>query len=266
MAKSQRVVMSILASEYQSLILRIKELEEIVAELKRDNEEKAKIIAEQAKQIEELKAKLARYENPHTPPSARYKKESKSRNSPKRHGAPNGHRGATRPTPEPDRVVEVTADQCDHCGSTNLEECGVEKQVIEEIPPPPKIEVIQFNRHKYKCRDCGHEFTAKDAECPQKGRFGVNLLVYLIMLKFSLRGVLLLRIKDFAFRLNTFEITPKGIQDAILRVGAACKTAYSLNIDKIRNVKWIYMDKTGIRVLVKITGSGLSGRLMTKWW
>ena len=59
MAKSQCVVMSILASEYQSLILRIKELEEIVAELKRDNEEKAKIIAEQAKQIEELKAKLA---------------------------------------------------------------------------------------------------------------------------------------------------------------------------------------------------------------
>ena len=85
MAKSQCVVMSIsiLASEYQSLILRIKELEKIVAELKRDKEEKAEIIAEQAKQIEELKAKLARYENPHTPPSTqRYRKESKSRNSP----------------------------------------------------------------------------------------------------------------------------------------------------------------------------------------
>ncbi|GEM_PF-2163298 len=33
--------MSILASEFQSLILRIKELEEIVAELKRNNEGKA---------------------------------------------------------------------------------------------------------------------------------------------------------------------------------------------------------------------------------
>jgi len=106
----------------------------------------------------------------------------------------------------------------------------------------------------------------KGREMPQKGRFGVNLLVYLIMLKFSLRGVLLCRIKDFAFHLNAFEITPKGIQDAILRVGAACKTVYSLNSDKIRNAKWIYMDKTGIQVLVKITGSGLSGRLMTKWW
>ena len=147
-------------------------------------------------------------------------------------------------------MVGVTADQCDHCGSTNLEECGIEKQVIEEIPPPPKIEVIQFNRHKYKFHDCGHEFTAKDAECPQKGRFSMNLLVYLIMLKFSLRGVLR-RIKGFASHLNAFEITPKGIQDAILRVGAACKTVYSLNIDKIRKAKWIYMDETEMRVLGK---------------
>ena len=76
MAESLSVEMPVTASEYQSLILRIKELEEIVAELKKDNEEKAKIIADQAKiiaqqtkQIEELKAKLVRYENPHTPSS-----------------------------------------------------------------------------------------------------------------------------------------------------------------------------------------------------
>jgi transposase len=166
-------------SDYQSLTLRIKELEERIAELEKENAEKTKIIAEHVKLIEELKAKLAKYENPHTPSSAqRYKKKSESKNSSKKRGAPNGHRGATRPTPEPDRVVEVTADQCDHCGSTNLEECGIEKLVVEEIPPPPKIEVIQFNRHKYKCQDCEREFTAKDEECPQKGRFGVNLLVY----------------------------------------------------------------------------------------
>ena len=78
MAESLSVEMPVTASEYQSLILQIKELEEIVAGLKKDNEEKAKIIAEQTKQIEELKAKLAKYENPHTPSSAqRYKKRSK---------------------------------------------------------------------------------------------------------------------------------------------------------------------------------------------
>jgi hypothetical protein len=67
--------MPVTASDYQSLKLQIKGLEEIVAELKSDNEAKAKIIAEQAKLIEELRAKLAKYENPHTPSSAqRYKK------------------------------------------------------------------------------------------------------------------------------------------------------------------------------------------------
>ena len=72
--------MSLTASDYQSLKLQLKELEEIVADLKRDNEEKAKIIAEQAKIIEELKTKLAKYENPHTPPSEkRFKGKSKSK-------------------------------------------------------------------------------------------------------------------------------------------------------------------------------------------
>ena len=47
--------MSVTASDYQSLKLQIKGLEKIAAELKRDNGEKVKIIAEQAKLIEELK-------------------------------------------------------------------------------------------------------------------------------------------------------------------------------------------------------------------
>jgi len=134
-------------------------------------------------------------------------------------------------------VVEVTAEQCDRCGSTNLEEYGVEKQVIEEIPLPPRIEVFQFNRHKYKCKDCERKFTAKDEECPQqKGKFGVNLLVYLI---------------NFAFHLNAFEITPKGIRDAILCVRDSCKTAYSANIEKVRIAAWNYMDETGFGFSVK---------------
>jgi chromosome segregation ATPase len=52
--------MSITASDYKSLKFQIKGLEETAADLKRDNGEKAKKIAEQAKIIEELKAKLAK--------------------------------------------------------------------------------------------------------------------------------------------------------------------------------------------------------------
>jgi len=46
--------------------------------------------------------------------------------------------------------------------------------------------------------------------------------------------------KDSAFLLNSFNITPKGIQDAILRVGGSLQ---------VRTAEWNYMDETGMRVL-----------------
>ena len=203
-------------------------------------------IAEQAKVIDDLKAKLAKYENPHTPSSAqRFRKKQKPK-KPKKLGAPKGHKGANRPQPEPDRIEEVTADHCESCGSTNLEGCGVEKKIIEEIPPPPRIEVIQFNQHRYRCRDCGHEFRATDGNCPGKGRFGVGMLTYLTMLKFSLRGVLR-RIRDFTAHLNAFKISPKGIQDAIFRVAEACKNEYLRIVERVRGAPWNYMDETGMK-------------------
>jgi len=78
-------------------------------------------------------------------------------------------------------------------------------------------------------------------------------LVYITMLKFHLRGVLR-KIQDFLLYENNFEISVKGINDVLLRVGDACKSEYDLKIEKIRNAKWRYIDETGF----KINGE--------KWW
>ena len=222
--------------DYQKLLLRIQELEERIVELEKENAA--------------LRAKLARYENPHTPSSARRFKDEAKLSGSKKRGAPKGHRGATRPKPEPDEVVEVTAEHCEACGSKDLEVEGVDATVIEDIPPPPKIKVVQYNRHKYRCRTCGHTFEAAHEDCPTEGRFGVNLLVYLAMLKFNLRGVLR-RISDFTGHVNALSISPKGVQDALLRVSAACKKGYGRILQRIRVVPWIYVDETGMRVLGK---------------
>jgi hypothetical protein len=75
-------------------------------------------------------SELAKYENPHTPSSARrIKEKSKSRKS-KRRGAPKGHKGATRQTLEPDESVEVKVEHCKLCGGTDLEDKGVEREII----------------------------------------------------------------------------------------------------------------------------------------
>ena len=71
---------------------------------------KAKII--------ELEARLARYENAHTPPSLRgchnRKKDKGNKGKP---GQKIGHKGISRPYVTPDKQVEVTVDRCPDCGA-----------------------------------------------------------------------------------------------------------------------------------------------------
>lgn len=85
--------------------------DEIIRQLKRENELlKAR--------IGELEAQLAKYDNPHTPPSM--KRGGNSRRNQKRSGREKpgqkkGHKGMTRQRAEPDRQVEVRMGRCPYC-------------------------------------------------------------------------------------------------------------------------------------------------------
>ncbi len=234
----------------------IRQLEETLKrnqELEKENQELINKTQRLEKENEDLKKRLLYYENPNTPPSARQlqKADKKPENIPisKKRGAPNGHKGATRPTKEPENTEEVVADHCEKCNSPNIEKLDkCETSIIEDMPPPQKITRKQYNRWKVKCRDCGHQFISKHPECPKTGVFGIYILVYIVMLKFFLRGVIR-KIQDFVLRYNDLEISPKGIHDILLRVGEACKEDYEDKIQKIRRAKWRYIDETGIKVL-----------------
>ena len=99
----------------------IKQLQEQNEQLKLENELlKARVseIEPLKAKISELEARLAQYENAHTPPSlrrgCRRKKENDNKGKP---GQKIGHIGVTRPLATPDSQVEVTADRCPDCGS-----------------------------------------------------------------------------------------------------------------------------------------------------
>jgi len=233
----------------------IRKLEETlqrIQELEKQNEYLSKQKEQLEKENEDLKKRLLFYENPNTPPSARkiQKTENSTENIPvhKKRGAPNGHKGATRPTKEPDEIIDVIADHCEKCNSSNIEkQDNCQTSVIEDLPPPQKIKTTQYNLWEVKCKDCGHQSISKHPDCPKTGNFGIFLLVYIVMLKFHLRGVIR-KIQDFVMRYNDFEISPKGINDILLRVGSACKKDYEEKVQKIRSAKWRYIDETGIKV------------------
>ena len=79
-------------------------------------------VEELEREVEELKRHLWVYENPNIPSSKRInneKKESDEKSEGKR-GAPEGHIGATRQRPTPNRFVDLKPERCPKCSSTDI--------------------------------------------------------------------------------------------------------------------------------------------------
>jgi transposase len=230
---------------------RIRELEERVVRLITERDAAIERLAEMEKEYLEMKEKLAFYEGAHVPPSVKtLKKNKEKRRSGKgRRGAPKGHRGATRKAPEPSELVDVKALECPECHRPPGEPVGTETSVIEDIAPPREMRVraTRFDLHRYRCQSCGHEFTTVHQDCPRVGVFGPNLLVYITMLKYHLRGPIR-RVQDFLRQYSEFDISPKGVHDVLLRVGEACRTEYERLLGRVRAARWRYIDETGMKV------------------
>ena len=228
----------------------IKELERKIVSLIEEN-------IELKMENKKLNNKLAFYENPHTPSSARKlpKKTDEKKPEKKKRGAPKGHKGATRPKPEPDITIDVKADQCENCGGHNIVDLeNIKQRIIEDILSSVQtIQSTQFNQYTFKCKDCGHEFLSKHPDCPNEGNFGPNLLVYMTMLKYHMRGTIR-KVVEFLDYKDDFQISPKGVLDALNRVGKTCKKEYDQLLRKVRAAKWLHIDETGFHVNGK------------KWW
>ena len=122
-----------------------------------------------------------------------------------------------------------------------------EKKTIFDIPPPQKIKVTEYDLDVYRCSNCGTEVKAKHRDLPQKGDMGIYLLNYITMLKYNLRGPIR-RVQEFLITNNNLDLSIKGINDALLRVGDACKSEYTAIRDRIRKSKWVHIDETGFHV------------------
>jgi transposase len=120
----------------------------------------------QAERIAELEARLAQMEQRLAEIEARMHRgaapfaraESKRSPSPKRPGRKGGHKGVFRRRPPDEEVnqrIEVTLEQCPHCGDRLAAETDqVIEQTIIDIPPV-RPEVTRLLTHRNVCRGCG---------------------------------------------------------------------------------------------------------------
>ena len=203
------------------------------------------MVFELLEKVAELEARLARYENAHTPPSLKEKDKAGSKSGSL--GRPKGYEGSTRETPEPERTVGVAAEECPKCHSILGSPVKVESRVIEEIPAPRPIMVTEFRVAHYDCPSCGEHVVARHPECPTEGRLGPRALAHITLLKYDdrlpHRKVCRTLKREFGL-----EITPATVLDVTRRVSRALNDEYEGIKKRIRESDVVYIDETGIRV------------------
>jgi transposase len=111
--------------------------EELIKQIRAENEQLKREIELLKDYIKELEARLAKYENAHTPPSLRRGRNGKTEQKGGGLGKPGrklGHEGVTRSQANPDRQVEVIAYRCPDCGTELSDPIRFKSKIIEELP------------------------------------------------------------------------------------------------------------------------------------
>lgn len=160
-------------TDYEKIIL---ELREEIKQSREENKRLQLLINDLIKSNDELKQKLAYYENPHSPPSQnslswrKQKAEKRQKNNGKsnRGGVP-GHKGATQKF-IPQRVQHHELFACPKCHGTDITQIKPKRRIMVAIPPPQQYEVTEHILHRYNCKNCNVTFQ-NDGNLPPTGNF-----------------------------------------------------------------------------------------------
>ena len=198
-------------------------------------------------EIEKLRRKLRRYENPHTPPR---KDERKSRTNfvsitGLAVGKKTGYHGATRKRKEPTDFINSFDNVCSQCGKRNKTK-KVKTKIYEEIPEPQPTKIVKVGWGYYEC-SCGHCWESKPSEVPDKGVFGKNFEAQITLLHFDDRLPLRKTISAIERQYKT-TLTSKAVYDVTKRVADKATPEYENIKKKIRRATHLHIDETKIKI------------------
>ncbi len=218
------------------------------AELEKENQALHQQNLVLLKRLEKLEARLDIYENAHTPSSKKLFPERKPRDEPSgRLGRPPGYEGSTRATPKPDKQIVVLKEKCDACGTPLSEPAGFSTRVIEEIPEPRPVQVVEYKLGFYVCPHCGKQNVAEHEDCPREGVLGHRALSQVALLKYE--GRLPCKLvctaleRDYGLR-----ITPATVLAVNARVANGLQNEYNAILQRVRLAPILYVDETSFRV------------------
>jgi transposase len=226
-------------------VKRIPELEELVQQL--------------SEEVRRLKGQVAKdSHNSSLPPSSdRFSRQSQSRSlrqkSGKKPGGQPGHQGHTlQMHAEPTEIIRLPeVSECHHCQAdlTDVTVKTTERRQVIDIPPPPPLEVTQYEGEWKVCPHCQHlthaifptEVAAPVQYGPRLSAVAVYLMAQQLLPRRRTKEVLA---DQFGVHLSEGTLTTvlKRAADALKPVEKQIKTA-------LRQARVIHQDETGLYVM-----------------
>jgi len=169
----------------------------------------------------------------------------------KKPGRKPGHPAAVRPTPTPDRIIDVSLSQCPDCHAPLYDRDTV-TQFQTDLPPIVPM-VTQFNIQTGYCTCCHaycqgrHPEQTSNAIGAAGNTVGPVILTMAAELKHRL-GVPYRKICDFFATYCDLEICPATFVRAEQRLTAKALPTYQLLLEALRRAHVVHADETGWRV------------------
>ena len=152
-----------------------------------------------------------------------------------------GHIGATRERPRPNRFIDLKPERCAKCDSNDIAITGKERRLIEDI----KIEkvVTEFTQYDYHCNNCNENHITTHPELPREGIFGPTITSIWETLRY-VGTVPFDRLSKISGNLFEMKITAAGIHNAIYRTANIFEPTFEGIKNEIMNSKYVRSDET----------------------
>lgn len=220
-------------------------------------EELLALIDEMAKEINELKAEIARLKLPPTtsknssqPPSRDFKSEKKKRKRSKKKGAQAGHEKQERQLVEkPNKVIDAYVDKCQNCHQNLLDQipAKIVRRQVTEIPEIKPV-VIETRQYVVDCPCCGKRQQGKLPKGLEAGRyFGPRLEAIVANLHHE-HHVGYKRLRQICSELLGLELSAGGAVSIVERAGQVAIEEAEAIAEQVRQSQVIGSDETSARV------------------
>ncbi|PJC50443.1 MAG: hypothetical protein CO032_04800, partial [Nitrosopumilales archaeon CG_4_9_14_0_2_um_filter_34_16] len=225
--------------------------EKLILELKQENKRLQLLINDLIKSNDELKQKLAYYENPHSPPSSnslQWKKQKQekrqNRDGKSNRGGIQGHKGATQIF-IPQRTTHHELFACPKCHGTNITQIKPKKRTMVNIPEPQPYTVTEHILHRYNCQTCNVTFQ-NNGNLPPQGSFDGSVIRNVVDM-FSKRMPLSM-IRESLDEQHGLQISNTTVQSILQTGQVLLEPQYEQIRHKINTSDIVGFDETGYPV------------------